>query len=370
MKIVIRLLWVLACAIFSGGCWDAKDIGKVDIPLAVALDLAGPGDMVKPDDRLVITYLEPTLTKNGEKENLLEASGRTPGDTRSERANRSLRPVSINEIRTILFGQGLAEEGLSEYLDIVYRNPFLSYQINLAVAEGRAGDIFTARPKTFSQGGEALNSLLEFIPTQNFVPRVTLVDFRNDLYNFGTNPVMPILAKAGESDIEISGIAVFKKERMVGKFDKVGMKYLTLLRGDEARGVITFPIPGKKGESITLQGTNSRKVKVNMEGGRAQIAIEIDLITDLIESQDFIIDRQLDRIEMAEQGAAENIVAGCREVLSRLQEEYRLDAINTGAAARARYGKKIVKYDWDELFANADINITARVEIRNHGAIK
>jgi len=182
--------------------------------------------------------------------------------------------------------------------------------------------------------------------------------------------VLPVLSKRGEDDVEISGLAVFRKDRMVGKFDQDQMKYLTLLRGDKARGVITYFQPGTEDVRVALFGTNSRKVDVELVDDKAYINIDIFLRADIIEAQkNYMFNEDLERFQLTKEGAQDYIESRCGEVLTYLQNNYQVDALNTGAAARARYGKEIELLDWDRIFAGADITVNAHVKIRNYGAL-
>lgn len=373
MKKNFASLLFIAGILLLSGCWDARDVGKLNIALLATFDMAREEDKVNPDDRVLVTVLFPELTGGNPKKFLtIGSTGKTVGETRVDRANRSFRSISVNETRSLLFSEDFARRGLKESLDIVYRNPFLSYHVEMAVVEGYAADILKVNNKSAPATGENINNLLEIIPDQNFVPMVSLFDFRDDELDYGRNPVLPILSRDGDN-VEISGLAIFKKDKMVGKVDKNGMRFLTMLRGYNARGVITFPQPGGVGDEkyITLQGTNTRKVNVDIIDGRAYINIDIFIITDAIEVENgFILHGNMEKLAASQKAAEEYIVANCLEIVSKLQNQYRVDALNTGAFARAKYGKKILHLDWDSLFAEAEINVNAHVKIRNYGAIK
>ncbi len=367
----IVLATILLFVLFSSGCWDARDLGKMDIAIISAHDLVREGEKTKGKDQVMITFLAPVMDKNTQEKSLIiKTAGETVGDARAARANR-YSMISTSEIRSTLFGESLARQGLSDSMDILFRNPFLSYQASIAITEGYAGDILKMKPKTSVNIGESVNSLLEAVPEQNFVPRVTLIDFRKDEHNYGRNPVLPILSKKGDDDVEISGLAVFRKDRMVGKLDLDQMKYLTLLRGEKARGVITYLQPGTEDVYITLQGANSRKVDVELVEDKAYIIIDVFLLADILEVQkNYLFDEDTERLQLTQEGAEDYISARCGEVLAYLQNEYQVDALNTGAAARARYGKEIELLDWDRLFDEADITVNTHVKIRNYGATK
>jgi len=371
MKKIILVLLTLFL-FFLSGCWDAKDLGKSDIAIIATYDLAQESEKLKPGDRVVVDLQTPVMGEDvKEKAQVVESVGQTVGEGRNTRGNRSSRYVSITAIRSLIFGESLASEGLGDVLDIVYRNPFLSYTVKLAVVDGYAKDLLKVEPKSFPYIGEEINGLLTYISQQNFVPQVNLAEFHIDETNYGRNPVLPVIAAKAKDKIEISGVAIFKKDFLVGKIDATKMVFLTLLRGDKGHGVITFPLPGEEEVLISLQGANSRKVKVGFEEDRAIIDIDIFFKGDIIEvEKSNILDKYMDKFELVKQGAKDYMESNCLEVLSTLQNDYRVDALNTGAVARARYGKSIEHSDWDELFSNADIRVNAHVKIRNHGSIQ
>lgn len=369
MKKIAALLMCLSLLFFNG-CWDARDIGDVDIVLTASVDKAREEDKLRPEDRVLVTFQIPVLDPGAqEKSYIIEATGETVGDTRPERANISFRFLPFTEIQVLLFGEELAREGLQDTLDIVFRNPFLSYKTNLAVVEGYAKDILEIKTVTAPNIGIGLLGLLETTSQQNFVPKVTLHDFRNDEIPYGREPVLPVLSVRKKNVVEISGIAIFNDGRMVGKLDRDEMKYLTLLRGEKTRGTITFPV--KEGVKVTLQGTNKRKVNVDMVNGRAYYAIDIFIIADVVEATGgYQLDRDLDRFAETQQAAEAYIEFKCQEIVYQLQNLYRTDALNLGAQARAVYGKTIEEIDADTFFANSEITVNAHVKFRNYGGIR
>ena|GEM_PF-6533733 len=361
----------LVLALCSGGCWDARDLANVAIATVASFDLPREEEKTKPGDRVLVAVLQPVLSE-GRKElvRVIKSSGRTVGDARSDRANRSFRMVEINMVRTLLFGEALSGKGLSDTLDIVYRNPLISYHGELAVVEGRAVDVLELKTTGPPNIGERVGSLLMEIPDSNFVPLATLADFHCDQFGFGRNPVVPLISRSDVAGVQIRGLAIFKKDRMVGKVDKEAMKYLTLLRGEQARGVITFPLPDREEGEGTLMCTGHRKVEVKMDGEKAEISIEVKVTGDLVEVEEGFLNGSHEKINQVAEAAGEYIAANCREMVSRLQEEFMVDALNTGAIARAGYGRKIEKLDWDRVFSQAGIKVSARVKIRNYGAIR
>jgi len=151
--------------------------------------------------------------------------------------------------------------------------------------------------------------------------------------------------------------------------DRDEMKYLTLLRGEKTRGTITFPV--QEGVKVTLQGTNKRKVNVEMVDGRAYYAIDIFIIANIVEATGgYQFDPDLARFAETRQAAEAYIESRCQEIVTQLQNLYRTDALNLGAQARAVYGKAIEEIDSNELFTNSEITVNAHVKIRNYGGIR
>lgn len=369
MKKIAALLMCLSL-LFLNGCWDARDIGDVNIVLTASVDKAREEDKLHPADRVLVAFQMPVLDPGAqEKSHVIEATGETVGDTRPERASRSFRYLPFAEIQVLLFGEALARAGLQDTLDIVFRNPFLSYQTNLAVVEGYAKDILEIKTATAPNIGIGLLGLLETAPKQSFVPEVTLHDFRNNEIQYGREPVLPVLSIQKKNIVEISGLAIFNDDRMVGKLDREEMKYLTLLRGDKARGSITFPV--QEGVKVTLQGTNKRKVDVEMVDGQAYYTIDIFMIADIVEATGgYQFDRDLERFAETQQAAEAYIESKCLDIVAQMQNIYMTDALNLGEQARAAYGKSIEDIDEDILFANSEITVNARVKFRNYGGIR
>lgn len=214
----IMLLLLLLC-----GCWDSRDLEDLSFPLAAAYDLHHPGsaDLSDPPAKsgnnvVDLTTLLPNLSPQTKSPVQVETlSGVTIADIRQRRGLTDTDTYVTGMNRTIIVGEDLARQGLNSYMDAVLRGTTITGTMYFAVAVGRGEDILKTPIKSETNMGTYLMGLFNGIQNRTFIPVTTLGQFFIN-QSTGKNPVAPILQRIGDRVI-ISGVAIFKKDRMVKK---------------------------------------------------------------------------------------------------------------------------------------------------------
>lgn len=362
------LVLLLPLTLSLSGCWDAIDIKDLIIPFVGGYDYTSEGGQSK----YIFTTNYPIFGQTKEKSDVMVTEGKTFGQTRVDRGNKSPRSFSFGDIKALLIGNELAGQGTKVMFDILFRNPQLSETIMLAVTQGRAEDIINLQPGSYETVGRNVIDLLKNSGRNNFIPDETLHTFRINVLTPGFNPVLPVIKAYDQQKLEIVGAAIFKKYHMVAMLNDQDMRVLTWLRGEKKDGDILFSLTDNQGHihKITFEGSNDRSVKVKLENGVPTFNIEVKLKGTVVEDTDnFQLAGQEQHVKLVEKALEDKVKTQCMSLVRDLQGKYRVDSILLGEYVRAKWPPLVKQQDWDEVFCNSSIKVKVKAAIQGSGEV-
>ena len=366
--IIIFLLFQLC------GCWDSQDLENLSFPLAAAYDVHSPGSAdpsdppAQPGNKLVdLTTLVPNLApKTKLPVNVETLSGVTISDARQRRGLTDADTYVTGMNQIIIIGEELARCGLTPYMDSLLRDPTIPGSMYFAVAAGRSEDILKTPIKNYSNMGNFLVALFKGIQQRTFIPATQLGEFYR-YQSTGKNPVAPILERKGDRVI-ISGVAVFKKDRMIKKLTVEEGHDLVMLRGLKGRSFLPF---NKKQGGMYHRGAvlvrNSRKVQYyqNEQGHNLIITIKLKGTLEEHSHRAPVTEKHLKDIEKT---VEQQVRTQCETFINKMQEEIKVDCIDISKYALAKNRRALEKdIDKPEFIQDANIQVKVKVYLENIG---
>lgn len=358
------LLFLFLIILPLTGCWDATDVKDMVIPSIAGFDYQ-QGKHI-----MLLNY--PVLEEAKEQSDVLRTEGKTIGQSRIDRGNKTSRIVSSGDLKGVIIGKELAEKGTEGLFDYLFRFTTLTQTVRLIVTDGPAEDVFKVEPKQYRSVGENVLDLMRNSSKNNFIPDENLHRFKINVFTAGFNPVLPVIRVHQGDRIEVAGAALFKKYRMVAMVNENEMRTLTWLRGEKKRGDIYLELEDKNGEvqQITFNGGNSRKVKTKLVNGRPSFEVEIILQGMIIENIDgYQFAGKEENVNLVETALAAEVQQQCEQFVADLQQKYRVDAILLGKYARVYWPDLLKEEDWDEVFCNSEIKVKVKVIIQGTGEV-
>lgn len=356
------------------GCWDSRDLDKLNFPLAAAYDIHSPGsaDTFDPSNQMGaalidVTVITPNLAPKSQSPiDVQTFSGLDVGDVRQKRGLIDADIYVTGMVKTIIIGEEMARQGINPYVDALLRGADIAGTLYFAVADGRGEDILKTPVKNATNIGTLLPALFDGIQLRTFIPVADLGDFYN-VQGKGRNPVIPILKREKDRAF-ISGAAVFKKDRMVKKLDIVDSRDLALLRGVKGRSYVPFIMTwdGTQQRGAVLV-KNSRKVECyqNQQGHNFLITINLDGSLEEHSHQAPVTEKHLQEIEKS---VEQQVKTQCETFINKMQEEIKVDCIDISKYALAKNRRTLEKeIDRPEFIENANIQVKVKVHLKNIG---
>ncbi|THF73293.1 Ger(x)C family spore germination protein [Cohnella fermenti] len=363
---VVALSWLLA------GCGDQRVLEKMGFIRTVAYELPDGEEDEGKKEKIKFTISIPKLNQ---KESILYTTiAKTAREARIDFDRQNDRRIVNGQLRQALFGESLAREGVWEHIDSLIRDPSIGNRVHFLVVEGSAENLMR---RSYPQGGTAGEYIDNLIRTETGtlnMPDTNLYSFTRDYYDDGIEPIAAII-RGNPGSIEFSGIALFLKDKMVGKVPPDDMPYFGAMYGKVKSGDLFMDFKGEQyssDASSMLYFSSTRKVKVNAppsELAGPKVTLKLSLIGSILEYFGPSGISNADQQVRLESEIAMLVKEKCEELVRRMQKAH-ADAIGIGQYVRnAMPYSEWRKLDWAETFSRADIDVQVKVRIKNAGKI-
>ena len=207
---------------------------------------------------------------------------------------------------------------------------------------------------------------------EGMVKHATNYNFLSSEYNLlniyvtldseGKNLVLPYL-EIKDKNITFTGMALFKGDKMAYVLPMEESKIMNMLREKKGKGILSLQEGPDK--YINYDAMVKRKVKCNKREGKYEFIIELDFQGDIIENT-LYKDMKKENEKEFEELMGKKIEKMCYDFLDKMKNVYKIDCLNLGMYAAAKYGRE-TGVDWNEEVSNADIKVNVKVKIDKMG---
>lgn len=369
-KAVCVLAFVL-CLTLLTGCWDAKELDELSIPLVVGFDTLLESEKQYPDDKYFVTVGVPVLYKDVEKKfHILSNTGKVIGEARGRRNSEVGEEVILGQLQVLVLGEELVKKGdILETTDILTRNPRLKASIFVVVTKGRAVDLVRKPVPNYPNVGIYLRALMRSSKGTNFYPYTNLFELNRSLICYETSAILPLIIYKNQ-EIVLAGSCLVNKGKLKEELGREETETAVMLRGIKCKGVLSFDAlqDGKKIDEATFEGTNSRKVTIKRKGDKYAFNIQIILAGVIAEHiKQKTIQDGVDLLKVFHTSLEQHIKKRAEAFVKKTQEEFKFDALNLANYVKAHTREKLTKDDIDRIIQEAEINVEVKVKIRNAG---
>lgn len=363
-KIILGLL--IISTVFLFGCWDSVEINKREYLFAVGID--------KQDDKLKFTSEIPKINEGSEEERLIYSNeGQSFADFYHISYLHSDKVISDRLMQVIVLGEDLAKDAktLKEIFDEIQRSPQMNRRVKICIAKGKAEDIINTEIPSNPIVGRYLSDMLVKLKRESYQDIFTFDEAILHLGQMG-NAMIPVV-EINEKSLKIEKAAIVKEYELIG-----------FLETDELESVM-----------LLLDPTNANIRNINIEIDNTTISLgAVDVsMTDSIKLQNekLYVDYYITLYCYIDSFAIGNNSLEDRNFLNKVKEEsiktisettsntvnklkgtYRVDLLQIKDKLykyhKNDYEKIMDKYD--EIFAQADINVHYNMEIKSIGLVK
>jgi spore germination protein KC len=388
---------ILLLLALSTGCWDKSELEDQAYVVALGVDLAPDNseDRIVTAQIIIPSKLAGGSSGGGGEKSFEQISIRDKsafeGLDKMEAAVS--RRISLLQCRAILVSEDYARTDLSVLTNLGQRHPQLRRNIFVAVVPDSTKefleknqpkitasitryweDISKANKYTGFTSFSNLQTIIEGLesPGENTIVTMAAVGENTPEDKVQQSTQAGQLPREGGTIGEFVGNAVFRGDKMVGKVGDKESKILSMLRGEWRSGPFTVPDPNqpKNPVGLNLRQEATPKITVDLESEPIRLDVKLNLSGSLVSefgSVDYTVGEQRKNLENA---VREEIEKQASEMIERAQHEFRSDIFrfgNTAVKKKFLTWREWEDFNWHPKFAQADIRVTAEVNVRWFG---
>ncbi|MEP9404866.1 Ger(x)C family spore germination protein [Peribacillus frigoritolerans] len=355
----IKLLLFTLASFLMAACGVEKQILE-DILIA---EVVGYDDA---EDKKIKGTVVVSVPKPGEEADLgkevYEANSHDIKAARQQENAKTPYPIVGGRLTAILYGEGLASKGLNNYVDTYRRDPMVGRDLYLAVVHGKAEDVVKMEPKLIKTPGVQVKELIE----QNIRTNLPDVDLHRYLYachGKGIDPVLPLLETAGDQ-IRVKGIALFKKDRYIGKYIPYEDGFLYKVLSENFK-LGSYEIKWKENDFTDINNVESRvHYHISNANQDPKVRIDVKMKASLLEVQGYDLGKAVD-LNKIEVRAEQVIGKKLNEMVTMFQENH-IDPLALGDHAKSKTRNFDQKH-WEEAYPDTPIEVDLDIEMIQTG---
>jgi len=381
-------LAVILCTLLLTGCWDRREINDIGIVVALGLDK---------DDKtgnIIVTcqVVRPgALKKDGGGEpsspvEIITTKGTTVAEAIKNISEQFDRIAFFAHVKVLVISEQLAKEGLLPILDFFMRNSNTRNLAWLIVAkDAKARDILITNYGIGDVQATYLDDLIKNKGENSEVSTPDVLTYFKAIAS-GSNPIggvmeiveqstMPTKQKKASTTqgVQLSGTAVFKKDKLVGYLSNMETRGLNWVAGKIKRAIITIPSPNEKGKLIAIEITKaSSSIKPEMINGKIIFIIEVKVDGDIVEQQDTAnYFKDPESFVTLEKIQSDMIEREIKTTLDKVQTIFRTDILGFDSAYSKKYPQewKSIKDDWDNIFPTVSYEVKVDANLKRLGLL-
>lgn len=317
-----------------------------------------------------VLYIAPSSVytfEEGEKVSSSIRSGEalTPGRTRETRQLISNKQYGLGLEKVYLFGESMAKYGIKFPIEIFFRNPYLNDSGYIAICHGTPEDILKYKVQGYPSSADYIEGMLKNAHYYNFFStNYKIVDIFLNLDSEGRSLKIPYI-EILENQLKMTGMCIFKKDKMVEKLNDYDTKLLNMLSETDGRGII--PLQMNEDEYLEYYAKVKRKVKVYKSDNKYRFIINLTFAGDIISNTlytEVINDASVNN--KIQNQLEETIKHSSNYFIEKMKKQYKVDLLDLGNHAAAKYGRH-TGVNWDDIVSKSDIEVKIKVKIDRKG---
>ncbi|WP_186323321.1 Ger(x)C family spore germination protein [Paenibacillus xylanexedens] len=372
---------MLLCTLLTG-CWDRIEINDIAFVIGIAVDK---------EEQQYRTSLQIALPGQSGASGSEGGGGGTSGDKpwfmlsntsetlrgTSNKGQKALsRQIYYAHRRTLMIGEDLAREGVAPMLDLFTRYPLNRLSAMPIVTRGAAYKVLDTDAPIEKFPSEMVRELC-FLNMRT--PR-SLKIFIDAILSEGIDPFLPIASvvdnvpkswKNVKTNIKLDGLAIFKKDKLVGMIDKEPADALILAMGEANAPEIMINAPRGKGNLFVKLNENNSSFDPQIKNGKVTVTIKMYAKGVLVDNESNYGDLRESELMKLTEAVHTKIKQDIEEGVRLIQTKYNADILGLGRSIHQQLPKEWdkIKDRWDDVYPDVNVVIEPHIIIENVGIV-
>jgi spore germination protein len=378
-----RLLLVCSITmVISAGCVEQKPLEKLGLITTSGYDMEGTNQI---RGTAVVQKFDP-MTQSATK--VITSVAKTSKGLRQQQNLQSNQKLVSGQLRSVVYSRELAKKGIIQLVDTLNRDAAIGNMVYLTIADKSASEIMEI--ENDNKGSLNLGTYMYNLIKQNVegeqIISPTLHEFNHNYYDIGKDPVLPIL-KVKDKDVIISGVGLFKGDRLVDELRQGDLFYLKVLIDKYKAGTKEMGYKTDQLKKIIIKNENYTKkpifskIYVSIDNIRSKTKIEIvdkknlrfrvdvDLDSRVLEMTEALDLGKPTSVKFLEKKLDESMKKKIESLLLHFKE-LEIDPVGLGNEYEAHLrGKPITQEEWDRKYKDVTFDVHVKNTIERTGVI-
>jgi spore germination protein KC len=366
---------LLALLLLFNGCWNYRGLNEIAIVSGITVDRDPVTGVFK------ICYEIVDLAgdmSSGLKAKLVESEGMTLFDAARNAKRKLLNKLYFGNTQVVVLSQEVARsEGIGDVIDWFLRDGECRETVYILVSqEMTARDILSIKGLDRSIVAFEIQSIIsEDASTTSSTVGPQLFEVFNTLRGQGKSLTLPAFHNVVNDNVpvtEANGIAVFRKDRLLGYLTPEESKYFLFATDGVKGGMLPLPHVEGVADIVSLEISQSKtKCAASVLDGKLSVSLKINVRALLAESGDMVDAGDKEIIKRLQDAAGEMVRQKVMDVIQKVQREFQTDIFGFGQMIYKKNPAlwKQVSGDWDAWFSQLDVQVACEVNIVNSSFI-
>ena len=378
-KMAGLLLLIFLLVLAEAGCSSSRELNELVVVMGMGFDI----DRDNPEGiTLVSQIVIPNNIGQGSSEgggsgssdkpycNVESTAGNTFEAVR-EYTHKACNKLYIAHNQVFVISEDVARKGIAQYLDFFVRAKETRPTTTIIVTDKTAAEVLNVEPKVNLLPAININKLIQAQVSNSQSREVNVQEYVSVMQSKTTSFVTPMLSILHEGEntlLSVKGMAVFKKDKMVGELDE-----------DETRGYL-WVIDKIQSGAVNVE-IEDQKISTEIKSSKTNLSSEIKdgkVVMNIKVTQTGIMTTQTGTVNMATIMGIGKIEEKVKEEIAneitlaiKKAKELNADIFGFGEEVHKYHSKEwdAMKDDWETLFHEVEVNIEVEAQIVGTGII-
>ncbi len=370
----IKVIIIVLISILLTGCWDYVGLNEITTVTGIAIDKNFETQMYELSFEII--DLDKSAKDKTMKTKVIESQGITLFDAVRNAKRKLYNKLYFSNAQIIIVNYEIAkEDGMNTIVDLFFRDTEIRETIDFAISYKRSAKELLLQRETDTSS--IAYTIKDIINEDNMITTATnyssMYNMINTLENESMALNLPMFTiNENEKVVELYGIAVFNKDKLIGELTNEESKYFLFIDGNLSDGVIPLKHKTKNNKTdiynLSLEIYESKtKKSYTYKNNKFTFTIEINAKVFLDEYNNQIGTLNKTDIKNIEKEAETHLKQRILELINKVKQKQKIDVFSfSNLVYKKDYTlwKKMSK-NWDQMFIDSDIIVNANVKIYN-----
>ncbi|WP_199615164.1 Ger(x)C family spore germination protein [Paenibacillus alkalitolerans] len=386
-KTCLLILCSVVAAAAVSGCWNRRELNDLAVTTAIGLDKGKGDNIILTDQLLHAEEISPVKGGGGGQRApvfLIEETGVGVQQAARKMTMNVSKKIFVGHLQLLVIGEELARAGIVESLEHFTRDHEYRRDFYVIVAKGTTAKnilkVFT--PFEAIPANKLRDSLESSANVWGASAAVKIDELLSMLIAKGREPVLTGVTVEGNTEqgaikenverifvpanLEYTGLAVFKNDKLVGWLNQRESKGVNHVRGEVQSTTVAIACPGRDEETtVELIRTNA-STRTKLKRGNPVIQVNVSGEANISDAQCPIDLSKPDVIRDLEKLVNKAIKETIESSVKTMQKKYKSDIFGFGSAVERSHPKYWYKVEnkWDDIFPEVRVNVAVDIKIR------